>query len=60
MTFSDGTPIDEKKMHHDAEDLGKMPSAAAGTTQQIVAHDAVFGDIEEGGPNYRNVNIFLL
>lgn len=41
----------EKK---DPESLGRVPSNAAGEVDTI-AHDAVFGEITEGGPNYRNV-----
>lgn len=41
-------------MYADPEDLrvGEMVS----DTQ----HDAVFGEMTEGGPNYRNVNVFSL
>jgi hypothetical protein len=46
------------------ENLAQTPSDARDVQVQVIdapiAHDAVFGDITEDGPNYRNVSIHAL
>lgn len=49
------------KTEKDPEALAPVRSQVAGEVQDdtALAHDAVFGEITEGGPNYRNVRILL-
>jgi hypothetical protein len=42
----------------EAKDLAQLPSQLGeGEIRQEFTQDAVFGEITEGGPNYRNVYI---
>lgn len=45
----------EKK--YDVEDLPRAPSFKVENDDNPVQEDAVFGEITEGGPNYRDVRI---
>lgn len=54
----DPTKTEEKSDEHDPEDLRLHPhSSQIGETHDtdVPAYDAVFGEITEDGPNYRNV-----
>jgi hypothetical protein len=48
----------DHKVDYDPEGLAHVPSHSGEgevIVDNTIAHDAVFGDITEGGPNYRNV-----
>ncbi|KAH7176097.1 transmembrane amino acid transporter protein-domain-containing protein [Dactylonectria macrodidyma] len=60
MAYASSSPA-EKDMKRDLQQdpelnggLGRVPSQQ-GEVDDTIAHDAVFGDITEDGPNYRNV-----
>ena len=51
--------FDKKSLSDD--ELARSPTHAAGEVQDLEKYttkDAVFGEITEGGPNYRNVRFF--
>ena len=43
------------KIHSDSDQIQHVPPKPVQGESQAVEHDAVFGDITEEGPNYRNV-----
>lgn len=49
------------KPNHDPEGLAPTLSHTGEVTEsKIIEHDAVFGDITEDGPNYRNVCVYSM
>lgn len=60
------TPTHDSKMSRkirssDLEGGGNCPSVAGGVCEDLASgHDAVFGEITEKGPNYRNVCVSRL